>query len=73
MTAPALNDILSGDVLRVTLSFKLVGKLWAAFFNDTTVSEDVYKIWLDVLQDTCVVSDQKDSVVICSLSTNNTF
>ena len=73
MTAPALNDILSGDVLRVTLRFKLVSKLWSAFFNNASICKDMYEVRLDVLQDSCVVSNQQDAMVIGFLSAHYSF
>ena len=37
--------------------WRTVTKFWATLFNDATVSKYVYKIWFDVSQDACVVSN----------------
>jgi hypothetical protein len=69
----ALKDILSAYVLGISIRFEFIRKLWAAFFNDATICEDVYEIWLDVLQDSGVVRNEQNAMVIGLLGTNNTF
>jgi hypothetical protein len=68
-----LKDILSAYVLGISIRFEFICKLWSAFFNDATICENMYEIWLNVLQDSGVVRNKQDAVVISFLGTNNAF